>query len=242
MSDFKTLSDNELITLLKEGKETAYTQIYDRYYYLMFVFAYKKLRDKEIAKDFVQELFIKLWEKRESIREDGNLAQYLYISLRSRIIDFFIHEKVHHKYLDFLKDYVNENRSEYTDHLIREKQLAIYIENQIQLLPKKMKIIFELSRKGNLTNREIANELSTTESNVSHQISNALKILRKKLNIVIYLTLFTKVMQDDINKDFPVIKLHNHNLVRILNNSQDAINLHFDSIVVPPKLDRLDCN
>lgn len=242
MSDFKTLSDNELITLLRDGKETAYTQIYDRYYYLMFVFAYKKIRDKEQAKDFVQELFIRLWDKRESIRETGNLAQYLYISLRSIMFNFFEHEKVHHKYLDFLKDYVNQNGPEDTDHLIREKQLTAYIERQIQLLPKKMKIIFELSRKGNLTNREIANELSTTESNVSHQISNALKILRKKLNIVIYLTLFAKVMQDDINKDLPVIKLHNHNLVRILNNSQDAINLHFDSIVVPSKLDRLGCN
>jgi RNA polymerase sigma-70 factor (family 1) len=186
MSGYKTLSDDELVILLKEGNRLAYSEIYSRYFYLMFVFAYKKLRDEELAKDFVQELFTKLWEKRETILENGNLSQYLYISLRSRMFDYFAHKKVQTKYIDSLKDFASANIVGHTDYLIREKQLADYIEKQVQLLPKKMRQAFEMSRKKHLSNREIAQELNTTESNVSQHISNAIKILKTKLNAIFF--------------------------------------------------------
>ncbi|TKC00033.1 sigma-70 family RNA polymerase sigma factor [Pedobacter cryotolerans] len=185
MSGYKTLSDDELVALLREGNHLAYSEIYNRFFYLMFVFAYKKLSDEELAKDFVQELFTKLWVKKETILENGNIAQYLYISLRSRIFDFFAHQKVQTKYIDSLKDFASTNIVEYTDHLIREKQLLEYIEVQIKSLPKKMREVFEMSRKQYLSNKEIAEELGTTESNVSHHINNAVKILRTKLGLII---------------------------------------------------------
>lgn len=187
MSGYKTLSDDELVALLREGNHLAYSEIYNRYFYLMFVFAYKKLRDEELAKDFVQELFTKLWVKKETILENGNLAQYLYISIRSRMFDFFAHQKVQTKYIDSLKDFASANIVEYTDHRIREKQLLEYIELQINSLPKKMREVFEMSRKQHLSNKEIAAELGTTESNVSHHINNAVKILRTKLGLIIIL-------------------------------------------------------
>lgn len=184
------LSDTELIALLKEGESTAYTQIYNRYFQLMFVFAYKKLRDEELAKDFVQELFEKLWAKRDTILSDGNLAQYLYISLRSRILDYFAHRKVQSKYVDFLAGFVGQEVVEATDYLVREKQLAAYIEMQVEKLPLKMRQVFELSRKEHLSNREIAAQLGTSESNVSQHISGAVKILKSKLNSIFLLFFF----------------------------------------------------
>lgn len=190
MSGYKTLSDDELVTLLREGNHLAYSEIYNRYFYLMFVFAYKKLRDEELAKDFVQELFTKLWVKKETILKNGNLSQYLYISLRSRMFDFFAHQKVQTKYIDSLKGFASANLVEFTDHLIREKQLREYIEVQTKSLPKKMREVFEMSRKQHLSNKEIAEELGTTESNVSHHVNNAIKILRTKLGVIISLLSF----------------------------------------------------
>jgi RNA polymerase sigma-70 factor (family 1) len=179
MDELKTSSDNKLLIQLKSGNHLAYTEIYDRYYYLIFIFAYKKLRDEELTKDFVQDLFIKLWDKRDTLSENGKLSSYLYISIRSRIFDYFAHQKVQHKYLDFLKNY-QISAYEKTDHLIREKDLNHYIEKEIQALPKKMRQIFELSRKEHLTHREIAQRLDTSEHNVSKQIANALRIFRTK--------------------------------------------------------------
>jgi RNA polymerase sigma-70 factor (family 1) len=179
MADYKVHTDTKLLIELKSGNHLAYTEIYDRYYYLIFIFAYKKLRDEELTKDFVQDLFIKLWDKRDTLSENGKLSSYLYISIRSRIFDYFAHQKVQHKYLDFLKSY-QLSAYEKTDHLIREKELSHYIEKQIQALPKKMRLIFELSRKEHLTHKEIAERLETSEHNISKQIVNALKIFRTK--------------------------------------------------------------
>ncbi|MES2418319.1 MAG: RNA polymerase sigma-70 factor [Bacteroidota bacterium] len=190
MSGYKTLSDSELITLLRDGNDIAFVEIYNRYYYLMFVFAYKKLRDEDLAKDSVQELFTKLWIKKESILESGNLAQYLYISLRSRMLNFFAHQKVEDKYLVELKNHTLKNIVEHTDHLIREKQLTGYIEKQIECLPKKMREVFILSRKEHFSNREISEQLNTTESNVSQHITNAVKILRTKLSVIFLMIFF----------------------------------------------------
>ncbi|MFN0293601.1 sigma-70 family RNA polymerase sigma factor [Pedobacter helvus] len=185
MSGYQTFTDSQLVTLLRDGDHLAYTQIYKRYYYLMFSFSFKKLRDKDLAKDFVQDLFTKLWLKREAILENGNLSQFLYISLKTSMLNFFAHEKVEAKYIEVLKGLALAPKTDHADNKIRERQLAEYIEKQVQNLPKKMKEIFMLSRKEHFTNKEIANKLDTTESNVSHQISNALKILKAKLNILL---------------------------------------------------------
>ena len=185
MSGYQTFTDSELVTLLREGDRIAYTQIYHRYFYLMFSFAFKKLRDKDLAKDFVQDLFTNLWFKREMILEDGNLSQFLYISLRSKMLNYFAHQNVEAKYIETLKGSILDLKTSFADSRIRERQLAEYIEKQIQNLPEKMKRIFTLSRKEHLSNKEISDKLKTTESNVSHQISNALKILKGKLTTLI---------------------------------------------------------
>lgn len=183
MSTNKEISDYELVSFLRKGDSNSFTKIYDRYFQLMFQFAYKKLKDEDLAKDFVQELFTQLWTKRETISEEGNIVQYLYISIRSRMFNYFAHQKVEAKHIASLKSYASNYMFEHTDHLIREKQLSQYIDMQIQALPSKMRRVFKMSRKHNKSHKEIANELGTTESNVSHHIINALKILRTKLGV-----------------------------------------------------------
>lgn len=187
MTIYQNLSDNELIVFLREGDAGAYTEIYNRYFQLMYVFAYKKLRDEELAKDFVQELFTDVWRQRSGLRSESNFAAFLYISLRNKLFKYFAHQKVEGRFVDYLARSFTQGSAESADVLIREKQLGAYIERQIQGLPKKMKLIFELSRKQYLTHREIAIELNTSEHNVSKQITNALKILKMKVGRVVLL-------------------------------------------------------
>lgn len=181
MSDYQHYSDNQLVYLIKQGNLDAYTKIYHRYFQLMFVFAYKKLRDEELAKDMVQELFIKLWERRESLNTTSNFTAYLYVALRNKILDYYSHQQVRNRYANFLEKYMLNSKAEDADHRIRERQLADYIETQIQTLPPKMRLIFEMSRKEHLSHKEIATVLETSENNVSTQIMNAIRILKVKL-------------------------------------------------------------
>jgi RNA polymerase sigma-70 factor (family 1) len=181
---YKTFSDNELIQLLKVGNHAAYTEIYHRYFYLLYVHAYKKLRDEDQAKDIIQDIFATLWFKRELDLNTGNLAGYLFTAVRNRIFDLFAHEQVKSKYISSLNDYLETHIHAPTDHLIRENELKAYIEKAVQALPPKMKRIFEMSRKENLSHKEIAAKLGTSENNVSTQITAALRVLRSKLGVI----------------------------------------------------------
>lgn len=184
MLDVKELSDQKLLELLKLSSHAAFTEIYDRYFELLYVHAHKKLRDEYQAQDIVQELFADLWSRRDALGVAKDLPAYLITAIKHRIFDFFEHQKVVSKYIVSIKEYINTGSIAHTDYLTRERQLKSYIEIEIQALPAKMRQIFELSRKEHLTNRKIAEKLNTTESNVSQHLSNAIKALRTKLGSI----------------------------------------------------------
>jgi RNA polymerase sigma-70 factor (family 1) len=192
MAAYQMLSDAELTNLLKESNHDAYNEIYRRYHYLLFVHAYKKLRNEEQVKDVIQELFATLWFKREMNFISTNLSGYLYTAIRNKIFDLFAHEKVKSNYLLSFNDFIRIGSVSNTDHLVREKELKAYIEKEIQALPPKMRSVFEMSRKEHLSYKEIADKTGTTENNVSKQVNNALRILRTKLGLVMYIYFLMK--------------------------------------------------
>ncbi|WP_371742436.1 RNA polymerase sigma factor [Mucilaginibacter sp. SG564] len=176
---------------LREGSQDAYTEIYNRYKWLLHSHAYKKLGDRDAANDLIQELFTNLWTKRKDISLTSTLSAYLYTSVYNRVINVYEHRQVETKYIDSLVEYAN-NYVDSTDYLIREKQFTEIIEKEIALLPPKMREIFELSRKRHATHKEIAETLNISEATVTKQIKNALKILKVRLGLVIYLFLITR--------------------------------------------------
>lgn len=193
MADYKTLSDDELIQLLKDSDHLAYTEIYNRYFSLLYIHACKKLQDEDQAKDIVQEVFTTLWFKHNLDLQVKDLAAYLFTAVRNKIFDLFAHEKVKSKYLESLNNFYQTNYPVPTDHKIREQQLQEYIDRQIAQLPRKMRTIFELSRKEQLTYQEIAKQLDISENNVSKQVNNALRLIKTKLGSLTALLFFLKI-------------------------------------------------
>ncbi|PTT03192.1 hypothetical protein DBR11_02935 [Pedobacter sp. HMWF019] len=80
-----------------------------------------------------------------------------------------------------------------TDYPIREKQLQFVIDREIAGLPEKMREVFLMSRVSNLSHKEIAAQLGISEQTVSTQIKRALKILRSRLGLMLYLVLWFKL-------------------------------------------------
>lgn len=181
-----SLSDSELLDSLSVGDEKAFTEIYNRYFGLLYVHAYKILGNEDEAKDLVQDLFSSMWTRRQSIDLTGSLSSYLYSSIRNKVFDILQHRKVESKYIDSLKVFDSKGYV-ITDHRIREKELNAQIEKEIAALPAKMRIIFEMSRKSYYTHREIAHELNLSEHTVKTQVKNALRILRVKLGTLLSL-------------------------------------------------------
>ncbi|WP_257659077.1 RNA polymerase sigma-70 factor [Parapedobacter lycopersici] len=186
MSLQTNLSDQELVVLLQRGDAAAFTMVFHRYYGLLFIHAYKKLRDAEQAKDVVQELFTALWVRRERLSlTNDNLAVYLYTAVRNRILDVIARQQVREKYIQSLQGFIDREQTG-TDYRVRSLDLAALIEAEISALPPKMREVFEMSRYENLSHKEIAEKLELSELTVRTHVKKALRILRMRLNIGVY--------------------------------------------------------
>lgn len=185
MLPYTTYTDNELFSLLSKDDYSAYTEIYDRYAPLLYMHAYKRLKNREEAKDIIQELFITIWERRSEIELKSNLSAYLYTSIRNRVLKVISHKQVESSYIISLQNPIEKGYAS-TDYLVREKELRDIIEKEINALPSKMRLVFNLSRKSHLSHREIAEKLDLSESTVKKQVNNALKVLRVKLQALFY--------------------------------------------------------
>src|ERR1700744_5900949 len=171
MKAYGSFSDAELTGLLKSGDQAAFTEIYDRYKWVLLLHTLKRTGDREQEKDIVQELFTTLWDKRAELDLRSHLSGYLYTAIRNRVIKLFTRQQVATGYLASLGAVIDKD-SCITDHKVRQNSLAALIEKEINELPEKMREVFVLSRKHHLSNKEIARELGIQESTVKRRISN----------------------------------------------------------------------
>jgi RNA polymerase sigma-70 factor (ECF subfamily) len=183
---YNSLADIELADLLKSDDTSAFTELYSRYKGLLYIYACKITRDDDIAEDMVQELFINVWDKRKSINFSSSISSYLYATVRYKFFDLVDKQKVRTDYVQAFQLFLD--KGEYlTDNYILEKELSATIEKEISNLPSKMREVFLLSRKENLSNKEIAQRLDISEKTVKNQISTALKTLKTKLGLLTFL-------------------------------------------------------
>jgi RNA polymerase sigma-70 factor (family 1) len=182
MQDYSVLSDFELAAFLKQGDPLAFTEVYDRYWSVLYLHARRMLRDDQEAQDIVQELFAEVWRRAPEISYNVKLSSYLYKSIRNRVFDYIEHKKVVDDYQRSLIEFIATDSAS-SDELVRERELALIIEQEIAALPPKMREVFELSRKQHLSYREIGEQLGISEHTVKRQVSNALGILRTKLGV-----------------------------------------------------------
>jgi len=186
VAKYSDCTDDELIALMKADSQEAYTVIYDRYKALLFRHAYKKTGNADEAQDVLQDVFLALWNKRELVAEDHNLSGYLYTAIRNKILNLFAQKQVRSKYEASLLSF-SVGGNVVTDYLIRERQLTEIINQEISAMPKKMREIFLLSRREHLKNKEIAELLNISEHTVATQLKRALKLLRMRLGLLLYL-------------------------------------------------------
>lgn len=180
MGEYNIYTDKELLSFLKSDNQAAFAEIYNRYWRIMYMHALKMLCNEEDARDIVQEVFTTLWAKAAHITSGVNLAGYLYVATKNRVIDLIAQHKVRVNYLESLSSFIEENHNTTVEAITyKEVMLALYTE--IEQLPPKMKAIVEMRVKQQLSYKEIADELDISDKTVKKQVSNAIKILKTRL-------------------------------------------------------------
>jgi RNA polymerase sigma-70 factor (family 1) len=181
MISYTELTDVELTALLKQADHAAFTEIYKRYAMLFYHKVNKMLKDEDNSKDIIQELFIRLWDNPEKLQDNGNLSGFLYVSVRNLVLQLIRKGKVRNDYLNSIADFADEVSMDTLNEL-DERELSRVLQQEIDKLPAKMKQVFEMSRNQHLSHNEIATQLGISDQTVKKQVSNALKILRSKVN------------------------------------------------------------
>jgi RNA polymerase sigma-70 factor (family 1) len=179
-NDLSKLCDIDLFKLMKVGDFQAFTEIYNRYSGLLYVYSLKMIRDKGEAEDLVQDLFLSFWNGRESLEINSSVSAYLYAAVRYRFFDLLSRQKVRSDYVAAWQEFMDQGTYS-TDDYINEKELIALVEYEVTKLPEKMRHVFELSRNTGMTHRAIAQQLNLSEKTVRNHINRALKILRLKL-------------------------------------------------------------
>lgn len=177
MTSLTNYSEAELIALMKKGRREAFNEIYDRYWLKLYVAAFKRLKSKDDAKDIVQDLFISLWMKRDTLTINSSLSSYLFTAVKYKVINHIQANQVKKNHLNSLTDAVVDYDNS-THEQISRNDLEVFIESKVARLSPKVKEVFQLSRKENLSINEIAERLHTSDQTVKNQLSKALKILR----------------------------------------------------------------
>ncbi|MNK85354.1 ECF RNA polymerase sigma factor SigE [compost metagenome] len=189
---YTTLTDDDLLIHLKNDDHSAFTEIFNRYSTLLYAHAFNKLRNESDSRDVVQEMFMKIWQKRQTIEQGNNLSGYLFIALRNGIFNLIKHKNLVSAYAgNFSK--ANADSGIYTDTLVREKQFAAMIAAEIANLPPRMRAVFELRRNENLSNKEVAVRLGITESTAADQMKKALRILKTKIGLILIVVHYLNV-------------------------------------------------
>lgn len=186
MAVYSELSDQELIGMLSTANDgTAFEEIFFRYQPLLLNFVYKKVNDRDQAKDILQDIFIQLWNNRTRL-EIVTLSSYLYTAALNKIRDSYKHQVIHDAHVGKLQQMMLDKDGD-ADHLIREKDITRLIEMEIAALPEKMQQVFLLRKKAFLSNKEIAEQLGISEQTVETHMKRALKTLRHKLGPAVFL-------------------------------------------------------
>ncbi|SEM61930.1 RNA polymerase sigma-70 factor, ECF subfamily [Mucilaginibacter gossypiicola] len=183
MKLFGKLSDAELVVLLYNGNEAAYTEIYNRYWALLYSHSRRMLRDNEEAMDVVQDVFAAFWTKPPELNNSGALKAYLFTAVRNATIKLINKSKHKDNYLTSLATFMQEGECA-TDNLVSYNEFVRQIEKEIAGLPPKMRRIFEMSRSLGLSHKQIANELNISDQSVKKTINRALKLLKTQFSLI----------------------------------------------------------
>jgi len=158
------------------GNHVAYEQMFRSYYERLCNYALRIMSDSNEAEEMVQQVFVKIWDKRENFEVKLSLKSYLY-------------KAVYNTCLNRLKQMKNTSGkiSASIPHQVVEtgnlmmKELEKNIVNAINKLPEQCRIIFKLSRFEELKYAEIAEHLNLSVKTVENQMGKALKVLRQEL-------------------------------------------------------------
>lgn len=172
-------SNTDLVENLKKGNEDAYADLIDFFNHKLCIYANSLVNDGPLAEDIVQNVFIRVWEKRANLKPDFSIKSYLYKSVYNECINEYKKNQtvtaLEQKYIEGLDQIVEDKDEDAIEKLI------VMVKDAIQELPPKCKEVFLLSKKEGLTNIEISEYLNLSKNTIERHMNMAFSKIRKNI-------------------------------------------------------------
>ncbi|HWV67546.1 RNA polymerase sigma-70 factor [Chitinophaga sp.] len=172
--------DKSLLLKIAGGDQQAFRLIFDAYSNRVFTYAFRYLKSKELSEEIVQEVFLKIWVKKEGLPEIGNFGGFIRTvtnnltidALRKRALDYKTANDTHHKWSDL------DNATE-EDILLKDSRA--YMAMAIDQLPKQQKLVYQMCYIDGLKQKEVAKQLNISPLTVKVHLREAIKALKAHL-------------------------------------------------------------
>ena len=175
--------------------EPQFEKIFKTYFQQLSYYANTFLKDLENSKEIVHDVFVNLWERRETIDTSKPVKAYLYTSVHNRCLNYIRDHKKFNYSIERIEDLNPEAILEDSDNLITD-EIKDKIAKTLELLPERARTIFELSRFEGLKYQEIADKLNISVKTVETNMSKALKLFRENLKeyLVIFIVIINLIL------------------------------------------------
>lgn len=181
MSEANSYSEIELLALVSTGDRQAFTRLYSQYLDAAYHYVYLFTKSKDEAEEILQEVFVKIWENRERLAEVQSFKNYLFKAAKNRVLDEVRKLQVRHRVFTEIKRGKTVNDESTTD-AIAYKDYYRVVQQAIEKLPPKRKLIFRMNTENGLSHDEIAAQLGVSKSMVKNQLYKAYEFVRQYLS------------------------------------------------------------
>lgn len=177
-----TMNERRLILGLKKGDHDSYETLFELYYAKFVNFADTVLRDRTVAKDIVQEAFIRLWLNRSRLDENQSLENYLYVIVKRLLLNHIRDTKPALSLESESAQAVQTNSWGGQDLIVIANETRNRINDAIDRMPPQRRAVFTMSRNQGLSNKEIAESLQISVKTVERHMTLALAELRENIS------------------------------------------------------------
>jgi RNA polymerase sigma-70 factor, ECF subfamily len=182
------MDDRQLFEKIRNNDEVSFKIVYNKYYSRLYYFIYEFIAQKDIAENIVQDTFFTFWNKRKKLKDNTNLAPWLFAVAKNNCL-YRLRDKRYHQKL-FTSNNLELNEIEMNLEALNKIDISKFafteeieeiIKKTLEGLPPQCRKVFELSRFSQLKNSEIAGELNITVKTVEGHITKGLKEFKETL-------------------------------------------------------------
>ena len=190
----ETFSEREFFSSFQQGEEKGFAHYFHQYYNTMLFFADGIIKDKDAAKDIVEESFLRLWEKRQTLQSQGFIKSYLYSTVKNFCLQKIRNEKrhkLHHERIHYLSDKLASSAHE---HLVRT-ELFYLLSDAINELPPAIGKVIRLTYIDGKDYNEISQELGRSKETIRKQKTRGIELLKKKFPLSMVVVILIQSLQ-----------------------------------------------